>query len=79
MNKSNETLAFYLNKCKEDKALFVENLGWLLSQTREQVVKCEYIPKNELVKVIFEDGYEKLVNINLDSYLAIIKDVVRAI
>ena len=79
MNKSNETLAFYLNKCKEDKALFVENLGWLLSQTREQIVKCEYIPKYELVKVIFEDGCEKLVNINLDSYLSIIKDVVRAI
>ena len=86
MEKAGETRAFYRNKIKEDKALFVKNLGWLLSQTREEIMGCEYVCEqwldgttNELVDITFANGYKKRACINLDSYMAIIKDVVRAI
>ena len=77
LEKANETMAFYQDRTKEDKALFVKNLGWLLSQTRNQVEKCEYMAESELVKITFIGGYEKYVNINLDSYLAIVLDVAK--
>lgn len=86
MEKAGETRAFYQNKIKEDKALFVKNLGWLLSQTREGIMGCEYVCEqwldgttNEVVDITFANGYKKRACINLDSYIAIIKDVVRAI
>lgn len=79
MKKANETKAYYENNQLEDKKLFVENLGWLLSQTRNQVKACKYIQfenGDEAVTIIFPSGYTKIVNVSADSYLAIIKDVV---
>ncbi len=79
MKKANENVAYFRGRAKEDKALFVENVGWLLSQTREGVKKCEYIPLNETVLITFDNDYVKQVNINLNSYLAIVSDIVKAV
>lgn len=62
---------------KEAKAEFVKNLGWLLSQTRAGVSRCEYIPRHELVRVYFDDGFSIKVNVKADSWTAIITDVLK--
>ena len=59
-----------------DKAIFVRNLGWLLSQTREGVRGCR-LEQNGPAVIIYKNGYERKVNINGDSYMAIIKDVAK--
>lgn len=61
--------------CLKDRKLFVENLGELLSQTNQQVIGTE-LDDNEIVTVHFEGG-DKKVNVNMDSYLGIIKDVLK--
>lgn len=45
MNKANETLAFYRGIQLNDKSLFIDNLGWLLSQTREQYTNASTLSK----------------------------------
>lgn len=62
---------------KEAKAEFVKNLGWLLSQTRAGVSRCEYIPNRELVRVYFDNGFSIKVNVEADSWTAIITDVLK--
>lgn len=59
-----------------DKAIFVRNLGWLLSQTREGVRGCR-LEQNGTAVIMYKNGYERKVNINGDSYMAIIKDVAK--
>ena len=78
--KANEAMAAYMPKdlAFEDRQLFVKNLGELLSQTREEVIKCE-LDENEIVTVFFKNGYTKKVNVRMDSYLAIIRDVTKGI
>ena len=61
--------------CLKARKLFVENLGELLSQTNQQVISAE-LDDNEIVTVHFEGG-DKKVNVNMDSYLGIIKDVLK--
>lgn len=66
-----------------DKELFVDNLGWLLSQTRESIQGC-YLKDNATAVIKYEGAYEeeiyeKEVNINADSYAAIIVDVAKAV
>lgn len=74
--KANETLAMYLDEKSafEDRKLFVRNLGKLLSQTRNDVESCE-LDDNEIVTIHFKGGYTKKVNVNMDSYSAIVRDV----
>ena len=86
MKRANEKTAYLLNKFKEDKALFIKNLGWLLSQTRKDIVECKYIVKEwpnnlvvEFVDIKFGNGDQTRVHINNDSYMSIIIDVIRAI
>lgn len=61
---------------KADRKLFVKNLGWLLSQTRDGVESCE-LDDNELVTIHYRGGATRHVNINHDSYAAIIRDVAK--
>lgn len=61
-----------------DRKQFVENLGWLLSQTREGIVGA-YLDNEEIVHVVFRNGHEKLVNVRMNSYMAIIRDVGKAL
>ena len=60
-----------------DKAIFVRNLGWLLSQTREGVRGCRLEQNGTTAVITYKNGYERKVNINGDSYMAIIKDVAK--
>ena len=74
-----ESLGFVLISpavAQKEREQFVYNLGWLLSQTCEGI-KGAYLDDQEYVHVVYSDDYEKLANVNMDSYLAIIKDVVK--
>lgn len=80
MKRANETAAAYLNDqdAIRDRKLFVLNLGWLLSQTRDGVVSCELIDAEkptEHVVVTYRNGYTKKIGTYVDSYAAIIRDV----
>ena len=61
---------------RADRALFVHNLGILLSQTREGITGA-YLTDHETVVVTYRDGYTEEINVRADSYLAIIRDVTR--
>ena len=78
--KANETAMMFASaeEDKADRKLFVKNLGWLLSQTRESVERCE-LDDNEIVTIYFRDGATNKVNVNMDSYLAIVKDVAKGV
>lgn len=56
------------------KQQLVEVLGQLLSLTREGI-EGAVLADNDTVKVIYDNGYEKTVNIRMNSGLAIIRDV----
>lgn len=62
-----------------DRADFVRNVGALASQTREGVELIEYAPESEneteLAVIHYKSGATKLVNIRLDSYSAIVRDI----
>lgn len=76
--RANETLMMSCDDKEtilEDREAFIENLGWLLSQTREGIVGCEMSDNGDTVTVIPKHGYPYKVNIRHDSYLAIIQDV----
>lgn len=78
--RANETMAAYLNDqdAIRDREIFVRNLGWLLSQTRDGVVGCELIDAEkptEHVVVTYRNGYEKKIGTHMDSYAAIVRDV----
>ena len=64
-----------------DKALFVRNLGALLAQTRKNVSGCSYSynreKRQETVTIHYTNGYERDVNVYMDSYLALVRDVAR--
>lgn len=80
MATANEAYVGFMSKedSFKDRQLFVHNLGELLTQTREQVVSAE-LGTNEIVTVTFKGGYTKEVNVNMDSYSAIIRDVLKHI
>ena len=73
---ANETFAAYLNpdKALADRKLFVHNLGVLLAQTREQVISAELNDDEEVV-VTYKGGRTKAINVNMNSYMAIVRDV----
>ena len=60
-----------------NRKLFVKNIGELLSQTSEQVLSAE-LDDNEIVTIHFVGG-DKKVNVAMDSYVAIIKDVLKVL
>ena len=61
----------------EDRKLFVHNLGELLSQTREGIISCSLSDDGNTVTVTSRNGATLNVNVHMDSYFAIIKDVVK--
>lgn len=77
---ANESEACWMDEgdALEDRKLFVRNLGELLSETREGIVGAE-LDDNEIVTVTYNNGYQLRVNVNMDSYTAIIRDVTKAI
>ena len=80
MKLASESTKYYTQEeIYEDKKLFVENLGMLLRQTREQIIACE-LSDEDHVKIIFSGNKKPIdVCIKFDSYIAIIKDVLKVI
>ena len=78
MALANESRAAYMHPdaARKDRELFVYNLGVLLSQTREGIIGAE-LDDFDIVHVRFADGYVKRVNVRMDSYLAIVRDVTK--
>lgn len=60
-----------------DREAFVHNLGVLLTQTREGVVKCELVDRGDTVVITFKGGATRTVNVHADSYAAIIRGVMK--
>lgn len=64
-----------------DKTLFVQNLGALLAQTREGVVGCSYShnheTQKETVTIHYTNGHKRDVNVSMDSYVALVRDVAK--
>lgn len=65
-------------KSKINKAAFVSMLELVLRHACNDVVAVELV-NQDTVAVEFTSGFRRLVNIECDSRLAIIKDVVRAV
>lgn len=76
---ASECKVYDRDSLRHQKALFVKNLGWLLGQTRLDVMECEYSERNgeEFAVVHFLEGDPLYVNITADSFVAIIRDVCR--
>lgn len=76
MSKANERAAMYMDKKEafEDRQLFVRNLGELLAQTREGIIGCD-LNDDEIVSIHYIGGYIVQVNVNMDSYSSIVKDI----
>lgn len=77
---ANEAAAYYMTEdaAWEDRKNFVHNLGVLLAQTREQIIGA-FLDENDRVHILYRHDYEEIVNVRMDSYTAIIKDVVKTI
>lgn len=67
-----------INKTKNERSLFVKNLGWLLSQTKEGITKCEYIPEEEIVQVHYVNKDIVIAPVEGANFKGIIIDVLAA-
>ena len=67
----------------ENKALFVERLGDLLTQydCRTDVDHLEYVSNNgdEFVRIVFKNCHSQMVCVTMDSNIAIMLDVAKAL
>lgn len=78
--RANERIASRMDEkaAKSDRKLFVRFLGELLSMTRMGVVSAK-LDDDEIVTVTYEDDSTLKVNVEADSYIAIIRDVTQRI
>lgn len=78
--RANERIASRMDEkaAKADRKLFVRELGELLSHTRMGVESAE-LDDDEIVTIKYEGGGTLKVNVMADSYIAIIRDVVKRI
>lgn len=78
--RANERVASRMDEkaAKADRKLFVRFLGELLSMTRMGVISAK-LDDDEIVTVMYEDGSARKVNVEADSYIAIIRDVVKRV
>ena len=64
----------------ETKTVITKNLYELLVLTdmyHNELVSLEYIHEREVVVAKFHSGAQKTINVNMDSGIALIKDVVK--
>lgn len=64
------------NGSREERKKFVHNLGKLLAQTRENIV-CAELDDNDVVTLTYENGFTRQICVEMDSYIAIIRDVTK--
>lgn len=78
--RANESKVMFADREESlrDRRLFVHNLGILMSQTRESIIGAE-LDDHEIVHVKYRGGHEIQVNVNMDSYFAILKEVVSSV
>ena len=76
--RANETCSMFVSDdlALKDRKRFVHNLGELLSQIREGIVGAE-LDDDEIVTVTYKGGHTVKSNVNMDSCLAIIRDVTK--
>ena len=74
---ANENAAMFYDEAEalKDRKRFVWNLGVLLSQTREGIIGAELDDK-DIVTVTYKNGACDIINVAMDSYLAIARDVI---
>lgn len=58
-----------------DRSTFAENIGWLLSQTRKKIRKID-LTEDNIAHIVYENGTEKRINVDGDSYTAMIYDII---
>ena len=80
MTKANEVLAAYMSDedALKDRKLFVHNFGEVLKQTRNGIISVE-LDDNEIVTITYKGGGTHTVNVHMDSYAAIIRDVAKCV
>lgn len=71
-----KAMGYDIAKALEDRKLFVHNLGVLLKQTRESIISAE-LDDHDIVTVTFKNGATNTINVNMDSYMAIVRDVTK--
>lgn len=59
-----------------DRRSFVQNLRCLLAQTREGIASAD-LDRSDIVTIFYTSGHQRKINVAMDSYLAIIKDVTK--
>ena len=76
LTRANESAAMFMPEkiAWMDRKLFVENLGWLLAQTRDDVLGCT-LDDHDVVTVTYRGGGTRQINVKMDSYAAIVRDV----
>ena len=78
MYRADETKAMNgLKNEYEDRGDFVNNLGWLLSQTRLGIKSC-WLYEDKVI-ITYNDKRKLEVNVKGDSYTAIMEDVLKHI
>lgn len=61
-----------------DRQHFAINIGILLSQTRKSI-KSIYLTLDDVAHVVYDNGTEKKINVDGDSYQAMVLDIVSRI
>jgi len=82
VTKADETYAYYYDDkdtALADRKLFVNNLGVLLSQTREDILSMR-LDDHDIVSIFYKNSdYVDHVNVHMDSYMAIVRDITKNI
>ncbi len=78
---ANESARMNMTKeeAHKDKALFIKNFADLLAQTREEVFDLTLSEDGNTCTILYESGWTRDVNIHMDSYTALMRDVLDAI
>lgn len=80
MDPADETAMMFVSgeRAFKDRRKFVQNLGVFLTQTRDGVLGAD-LDENDIVTITYKRGGTHKVNVHMDSYAAIIRDVTKNI
>lgn len=79
LDAADEVNAFFMDEkaAWDDRCRFVHNLGEFATQHRGQVVGMD-LQEGDIVIISYKGGHQQRVNVKLDSYSAIVRDVYKA-
>lgn len=80
MEHADETAAMAMDEHEafSDRQHFAINIGILLHQTRKNI-KSIYLTKDDVAHVVYDNDTEKMINVEGDSYQAMVLDIVSRI